>query len=149
MCLLTGSNEDRRPKNPPIVLLVLLCLLTGSNEDRRPKNPPIVLLVLSCLLTGRNEDRRPKNPPTPVCSSPAVRCQYTVTGLDSKFDLQLLSQCDSMYNYLKRSVPGIHYHVVGMFSSHHHHHHNQQQQHCQQTTNILSKCCIHFQRCNS
>ena len=32
-------------------------------------------------------------------------CQYTVTGWGRKFDLQLLSQCSSVYNYRSRSVP--------------------------------------------
>ena len=37
-----------------------------------------------------------------------ARCQYTVTGWDGKFDLQLLSQCGSTCNCLSRSVPEIH-----------------------------------------
>ena len=37
-----------------------------------------------------------------------ARCQYTMTGLDSKFDPQLPSQCGNMYNRLSRSVPDIH-----------------------------------------
>ena len=35
-----------------------------------------------------------------------VRCKYTATGLDGKFDLQLLSQCGSMYNCLSKAVSG-------------------------------------------
>ena len=35
-------------------------------------------------------------------------CQYTETGWDGKFELQLLLQCDSTYNCLRRSVPEIH-----------------------------------------
>ena len=34
-------------------------------------------------------------------------CQYTVTGWDSKFDLQHLSRCGSTYDCLSRSVPEI------------------------------------------
>ena len=34
-----------------------------------------------------------------------IWCQYTVTGWDSKLDLQLLSQCGSTYTNLSRSVP--------------------------------------------
>ena len=33
-----------------------------------------------------------------------AQCQYTVTGLDSKFDLQLLSRCGSTGTRLIRSV---------------------------------------------
>ena len=40
-------------------------------------------------------------------------CQYMVIGWDSKFDLQLLSQCGSSYKCLSRSVPEIHWHVAG------------------------------------
>ena len=36
------------------------------------------------------------------------RCQYTVTGWDRKFDLQLLSQCGSTYNCLSIPIPEIH-----------------------------------------
>ena len=39
-----------------------------------------------------------------------------MTGWDGKFDLQLLSQCGSMYNCLSRSVPEIHWHVAGTLS---------------------------------
>ena len=46
-----------------------------------------------------------------------ARCQYTVTGWDGKFDLQLLSQCGSTQNCLSRSVPEIHSHVAGMLSN--------------------------------
>ena len=42
-----------------------------------------------------------------------ARCQYTVTGWDEKLDLQYLSHCGSTYNFLSRSVPGIHSHVAG------------------------------------
>ena len=41
------------------------------------------------------------------------RCQYTVSGWDGKLDLQLLSQCGSMYNYLSISIPELHLHVAG------------------------------------
>ena len=41
-------------------------------------------------------------------------CQYTGTGWDSTFDLQLLSQCGSMCNCVSRSVPEIHLHVARM-----------------------------------
>ena len=44
-------------------------------------------------------------------------CQYTVTGLDRKLDLQLVSQCGSVYSHLSTSVPEIHKHVAGMLSS--------------------------------
>ena len=47
----------------------------------------------------------------------SARCQYTVTGWDGKFDLQLLSQCGSTSNCLCRSVPEIHLHVAGTLSS--------------------------------
>ena len=43
-------------------------------------------------------------------------CQYTVTGWNRMFDLQLLRQCVSMYNRLSRSVHEIHYHVAGRLS---------------------------------
>ena len=46
-----------------------------------------------------------------------ARCQYTVTGWDTKLDLQLLYQCGSTYNCLCRSVPEIHSHVAGMLSN--------------------------------
>ena len=36
-----------------------------------------------------------------------VRCQFTVTGRDSDFDLHLLSQCGSTYKCLSRPVPEI------------------------------------------
>ena len=36
------------------------------------------------------------------------KCQYTVTGSDRKFYLQLIPQCGSMYNCQSRSVPEIH-----------------------------------------
>ena len=42
-----------------------------------------------------------------------ARCQYTLTGWDSKFDLPRLSQCGSTYNCLSRSVPEIHWRVAG------------------------------------
>ena len=45
-----------------------------------------------------------------------MRCNH-------KFDLQLLSQCDSMCDCLSRCVPEIHWHVARMFSKT-----NQQQQ---------------------
>ena len=37
-----------------------------------------------------------------------AQCQYTVTGWDGKFGLQLLPQCGSTQNCVSRSVPGIH-----------------------------------------
>ena len=43
---------------------------------------------------------------------PARRLRYRV-GTGTKFDLQLLSQCDSTYTCLSRSVPEIHLHVAG------------------------------------
>ena len=46
----------------------------------------------------------------------SARCQYTVTGWDGKFDLQLLFQCGSTSNCLGRSVPEIHSHVAGTLS---------------------------------
>ena len=45
-------------------------------------------------------------------------CQYTVTCWDSKFDLQLLSQCGSTYTYLSKSIPEMHEHVALMISNH-------------------------------
>ena len=42
--------------------------------------------------------------------------QYTVTGWHRQCELQLLFQCYSIYYCLNRSVPEIHYHVVGKFS---------------------------------
>ena len=45
------------------------------------------------------------------------RCQYAVTGLHSKFDLQSLFQCGTTHNCLLRSVPDIYYHVPGKLSS--------------------------------
>ena len=44
---------------------------------------------------------------------PSVR---KLTGWDRKFDLQLLSQCGSMYNCLSRSISEIHWHVAGALS---------------------------------
>ena len=44
-------------------------------------------------------------------------CQFAVTGRDSKFDLQLLSQCGSTYNDLSRFVPEIHQHVAETLSN--------------------------------
>ena len=45
---------------------------------------------------------------TSQCWDWLVWCQSAVTGSDSKSDLQLLSQCRSMYNCLGRSIPEIH-----------------------------------------
>ena len=42
--------------------------------------------------------------------------QYTVTGLNGKLNLQLLSQFGSTHNSLSRSVPEIHWHVTRTFS---------------------------------
>ena len=38
----------------------------------------------------------------------SARYQYTVTGRDRKFDLQLLSQCGSRYTRLSKSDPEVH-----------------------------------------
>ena len=46
-----------------------------------------------------------------------ARCQYTVTGWDGKFGLQLLSQCGSTETCLCRSVREIHWHVAGTLSN--------------------------------
>ena len=46
-----------------------------------------------------------------------ARCQNTMTGWDSKFDLRFLSQCGSTYNCLSRSVPEIHQLVAGTSSN--------------------------------
>ena len=40
-------------------------------------------------------------------------CQYNVTEWESKFNLQLLSHWDSMWQGLSREVPEIHWHVAG------------------------------------
>ena len=51
---------------------------------------------------------------TPVATLPGqhwdwlARCQYIVTGLGRKFDLQLLSRCGRQYICQSRSVPEIH-----------------------------------------
>ena len=42
---------------------------------------------------------------------------HTVAISYRKFNLQLLSQCGSTYNWLRRSVPEIHKHVSGMLSN--------------------------------
>ena len=52
-----------------------------------------------------------------LCWDWFARCQYTVTGWDGMFDLQLLSQCGSTYTCLSRSVPEIHSHVAGTISN--------------------------------
>ena len=46
-----------------------------------------------------------------------ARCQYTMTGRDRKFDLQLLTPCGCTYSCLSRSVPDIHWHVAGMLTN--------------------------------
>ena len=46
-----------------------------------------------------------------------ARCQYTVTGWETKFDLQLLSQCGSTYTCMSRSISEIHSHVAGTLSN--------------------------------
>ena len=51
------------------------------------------------------------------CWDSSARCQYTVTGWDEKFGLQLLSQCGSTYNCLSRSVPEIHSCVPGTLNN--------------------------------
>ena len=45
-----------------------------------------------------------------------AHCQYTVAGWDGKFDPQLLSQCGSTLNCLRRSVPEVHSHAAGTLS---------------------------------
>ena len=79
-----------------------------------------ILCYESCLCSGNCQKKI-----TPQVF--ANVCQYTVTGRDRKFDLQLLSQCGSMHNCLNRSVSEIHQRVAGTLSS-------------QQTTKYKSTC---------
>ena len=45
------------------------------------------------------------------------RCQFTVTGWERKFDMQLLSRWGSTFNCLRRSVPEIHMPVAETLSN--------------------------------
>ena len=46
------------------------------------------------------------------CLGWSARCQYTVTGWDSKIDLQLRSECGTAVDYQTRSVPETDLHVI-------------------------------------
>ena len=47
--------------------------------------------------------------PQNQCLGLLAKCQYTVTESDSKLALLFQSSCGSMYNYLSRSLPEIHF----------------------------------------
>ena len=47
------------------------------------------------------------------CWDWSAQCQYTVTGWDRKFDLQVLSQWGRTFTCLSRSVSEINWHVAG------------------------------------